>query len=559
MNIQKIVKLPENWEQQSASYKIIISDTNKLLSNKDFDSINRALKLLFEIVYGTLEYLESNAILLLKNSNNERLMNNVNIKSYEDQLLSLMVCIEDICKEYPELATDRYLLYLEIFNKMLYVNLDAVSAFKRFLTKVISKINIKKINEFYAKDFIIFGSEIAILSKEANKFAQTQEIYLELSGIVESSHINTVEFIIPLIGLAISYETRGNYQEASNVYFKALTRINGMLKLNRKDLIPLQLIHETLFFGYITAIIGDNFDKHGNEFYSFLYLCEENVANLLRAIHSILFFGFTIENSFNSQSRTAYDLIDFYLLSSIVQSNQPLNPNGLRHISADSYLKIIETKSRIRGAQEGILIVESKNLKGIQIYSDKKLLPSLNVYPGELSNYVILNDVRFNVNNQFAFGMSFVNEIEIVVNFQKKNIIKKKFSVKDKIPPFFVIDLTDELDEARILKEGGEKHFNTIWSDHMPLTEVIRSIIDMDEQYFMHKSENKQKNFLKEVSHLFKKINLKNEEKVINELLKQESTYSLKGKTLKIFILQRLASLDVNNPEITNLIELVVK
>lgn len=250
--------------------------------------------------------------------------------------------------------------------------------------------------------------------------------------------------------------------------------------------------------------------------------------------------------------------ISYYLGSSFVQSNKNNNPLGLVHLDPKLFLPNVETKVKNKGIQKAILIVQTQHLKDIQVSIGKHNLPSLNVLPDfEKDNYVIVDGVKFNITSQFAFGTSFSNDIELTIHYQKKQILKKKLSLTDKFPPFYLIDLDKELSDLTAMREGSIKHFDVIWNKDMSLIDTIKAIAIIDIANLTFSNENESKSFFKELINLLKKLNLKEPEKVITELSKQDATNMIMGKALKLVMIQRLSELEPNNTEIFTVIEQV--
>ena len=89
----------------------------------------------------------------------------------------------------------------------------------------------------------------------------------------------------------------------------------------------------------------------------------------------------------------------------------------------------------------------------------------------------------------------------------------------------------------------------------MTLLDIIRNVIQFDIALFTYKNENELRDFLKDLINLFKKIHVRDCEQILQELQKQNATYTLVGPALKLVILQRFASLEPNNIEIEALIK----
>lgn len=555
-HIHYSLELPKSgWSDQTDAYKALINNVNELLDKKEIESKSQAVIFIFELVYGALEYLETDALELAKS---QKIINNPRIKSYEIQLSSIILLLEDICQEFPELATDRYVLYLEIIKKLLYVDLDGIGFFISIIEKIDNKTNFKKVPNSYFTDYVIFSLEIGIMSFEANNFTGALEIFQKMTNLVyEPTKSLTLDFQFrPFLALAITYETIGTYLEASNVYLELCNRIKVNFDSDNKVDIPLQFVHETMFYGYVCSCLSDKTDRL-NYFYSLADYADQNVRELLKSIHSMAVFGFPILEAFNHLNvESIKKTINYYLGTSFVQSNQVNNSLGLRHLEPEFFLANIETQTKSKGVQKAILIVQTQHLKDIQVSIGKNNLPALNVLPDyDKGNFVVVDGIKFTIESQFAFGTSFSNEIELVVHYQKKLILKRKLSMNDRLPPFYLIDIDKELENVIALKEGAIRQFDVMWQKDMTLIDVIKAIALIDVSNLTFGSVNESKNFFKEFINLLKKLDLNEPERVISELAKQEATNMIMGKALKLVLIQRLSELEPNNQDIFNVIQ----
>ena len=556
--LQYSLELPSAWTRQIDTFSIIIDETNSYLDRKDAESVSQAVGNLYELIYGLLEYLEIDALEIAKT---QKIINNPRMKSYENQILTILLVLEELSQNYPDLTMDRYVLYLEVFRKFVYVDLDAINLFFNLITKINSKLNLRKIHDTYISDYTTFCLEIGILAFESKRIADSLEIFQEITKLLFEPLKDGSVLIqfTPFLGLAICYENLGNYVEASNIYFELYNRIRIRIDSNKIDEIPLQIVHEVMFFGYICSFLGDRSDRL-NDFYSFTAFSEINVKDLMNSIHSMIVFGFPMFEAFkhiNLDSIT--HAFNYYLGTSFVQSNQINNSLGLLHTSPNIFLPMLDMKLRDKGAQKAIVIVETQHLKDIQVTIGKNNLPALNVLPDISldSNFVMVDNQKFYIKSQFAFGTSFSNDVEITVHYQKKPLFKRKLSLTEQIPPFFLIDIDQEITDVAAMKEGSIKAFDVIWQKDMSLVDIIKTISLIDNSILTFKNENEAKAFFKELLNLLKKLNLKEPEKVISELSKQDLNNMIIGKALKLVIIQRLSELEPNNDEIFSVIQYV--
>lgn len=547
-SVNNLARFPDSWVAQADAFKSLVKDTNSLLTNKNYEQASEGL---FELCYGCLEYLEVD-VRELVGRGERQITINPRIKYYQDQLLSIMEVLEEIAQADPDAVSDRYVLDLEVFKKLVYIDLDGINVFTSFIRKVTSNINPKKTLPRYIDEFIIFGTEIAILACEARNETLSTQVFQELAELVAGTQHNNRNMVLPLVGLAVSYERQEQYKEAQQAYKEAARRI---LALEEDQLQP-EMIHEVVAYGFVTQYLSRGDLEDEEEFSHLLSKCQPEVRDFLTNLRLIFIFGFDFGQSFPDYTNEGQirEYFDYYFQRSQVHSSQANNPTGLFHVGADRLLpKISETLAEV-GAQRGLVILESQFLKELQVIAGKGALPLLNVRPGITGNYVEVEGLKITVEEPFAFGMSFTGELDLSINYKKtKGLVKKKLNVKDKTPALFHLNLTSEIEEASILKEGGVKEFGQLWPKKMTLVQVVRNIAHMPTSSFTFSGEGEQKDFLRELGQLFRKVGLKKVETIIGDLTKQTGVV-LQGKALKLVILQRISELEGDNPEISQIV-----
>ncbi|MHA2364861.1 MAG: hypothetical protein ACXAC7_12975 [Candidatus Hodarchaeales archaeon] len=540
MKISNVIasKLPDGWELQRATYKSLLEETNRFLSSNS----DEAVDCLFELIWGTLEYLEADT---RKIAQSQKVVNNPRIKLYQEQLLNLMNALEELSQQ-GKYIPDRYVLYLDVFQKLIYIiDIEGALFFISNFLERVSKFNVKKTSkEYYFNNFINFLVEIALIAFQSKNIKTSSYIFLMGTNLIEQIDGGySGQYLKPILGLAITLELQGNFQEATNAYLKCL---ESLITIDTES-ISIQIINEVAVFGYICSFLGDLKKDYLKNFYKLQPYCTPEVGKLLTELHTIVQYGFIglldVFEDFNDVADIPKTL-DYFLLSSIVSSSQKNNKIALRHLSADWYLPELVKQINQRGADRGILIVESEFLKDIQVFVGKHLLPSLNVIPSVKSSYVKINNYKINVKRPFVLGTEFEGEIEINIHYKKnKGLIKRKFSVKDALPAVMHIDVTSELKEARLIREGGIKYLGGIYLRDMTLLEVIKNIANIPvKELEFNNDEKERKEILKNFTSLFKRLGRKKEEKLFTDM--GELTSSVSGKALKLVILQRLSTLE---------------
>lgn len=517
--------------------------------------------MLYELTWGTLEYLESDTRELAQT---KQIFKNPRVRSYQEQIHSFLVTIEELSQQGAfKLAPDRYVLYLEVFHKMLYVNLDALFFISNFLEKI-SKFNVKKVSSSYLEELLIFIIEMALIAHESENTKISNYLFQLGTSIVNNlEKIPSYTFLFPLLGLALNFEKMEKYREASKTYHTCLKSLKKLIAIGKLEDIPLQLIHEISAFGYMNSYLAGNLELTKDFLNLSLEYSVPEVKKLLNQLDITLQFGVLnfIQNFPDFDDITElWNSFDFYFKASIVTSNQNKNSMKLEHLEGKIFFPRLISKLTTTGAQKGILVVESEFLKDIQIFTGKHLLPSLNViYNDAGSSYVKIQGHEFTVSQSFVLGKVFEDEIEINVHYKnQKGLIKRNISVKDGLPAFFQLDISKEIKDLQKLKEGGIRHLNTVYTKDMSLVNIIQKIALIPFNRFEFENEQQEKEFLKTFSNIFKKLGQKKIEIEFNEMVSLPSTIS--GKALKLVILQRLTSTsDEESDEIVKIIEQAAK
>lgn len=443
----------------------------------------------------------------------------------------------------------------------MYVNLEALFFISNF-TEKISKFNPKKVTKKYLEDFITFIVEIGIIAFESENYKVSSYLFQIGINIVREIGQVSLKLILPYLGLAISKEVQNDYSNAAIAYKSSLDYLWAIIDQN-EDNVPIQLIHEIASFGYIYSFLGMK-REFMNDFSNLNHSKSiPEVRKLLNTFHKVIQYGIiNLTDIYQDYKdfKEIFESFDFYFETSIVSSSQTKNSSmALKHLGANQYFPKILAQLSTKGADKGILVVESDFLKDLQIFVGKRLLPSLNIIPETDSSYVYIDDQKIQVSQPFVLGQQFEGEIELNVQYKKiKGFIKRKISVKDALPALFHLDISKELKEAQQLKEGGIRHLNAIYTKEMSNVEIIQNIANISLNKFEFKNEQQEQAFFRNFANIFKKINKKEMEKQFKEISSLPS--SIAGKALKLVILQRLASsINEDSDEISQIVENVAK
>ena len=111
MHLNRNISFPDEktWNLISRTYQELITDVNDYLKSDDDLKYPQTIETLYELVWGTLEYLESDAMEFL--SKGAPLATDQHVKKYLEQLLNFLLTIEEFSFTNPSLTSDRYVLY----------------------------------------------------------------------------------------------------------------------------------------------------------------------------------------------------------------------------------------------------------------------------------------------------------------------------------------------------------------------------------------------------------------------------------------------------------------
>ena len=150
-----ILNFPDNrWTSVSKAYNELISEVNNQIKDDLKGNKAVAIDLLYELVWGTLEYLEADAQYLLKNK--EQIKSNIRMKAYLDQISNIMLNIEEISLLLPGLSSDRYVLYLDTMGMLYYLGFDGLSFINEFFMSLLKVSTLNQASLLYLSEFAIF-------------------------------------------------------------------------------------------------------------------------------------------------------------------------------------------------------------------------------------------------------------------------------------------------------------------------------------------------------------------------------------------------------------------
>ncbi|MHA1989398.1 MAG: hypothetical protein ACW981_01885 [Candidatus Hodarchaeales archaeon] len=547
MKASNIIKFPDkSWTQISHQYNDLISQANHYIDDKLGDK-SLAIELLFELVWGTTDYLKFEASNLLKT--NTMIKDHPIIKSYLNQLLNLITVIEEISLINPSLAGDRYVLYYkDVIGTFSYIGVDPLP----FICDVIISVNnlsgIKYGSSLYINEFCNFLTEIGILAYETTTVSIAQKILeLGVKIIDKIGKYSSFEVIKVYIALGIIYENQKLFKKAACAYketFKVITELNN----NFNDLVIDQhIIHEIGIFGYLSSILIPD-QELINDFFEFrskIFSPEE--AALIGDLHANYMLGLTdttripyIGNQFDNYRSS----IPSYILSG--------TSNRLFHLSSVSYIS--DLTRIIRQSVDkpyGIVVFEANSYKDIDIQIGKDHLPSKQIISKENGeNIVDVLGKQINVSSSFCWTSIFTKNTEAFIQYQKKTY-KRKLILNETPPTIIKINITKEIEETSKIKEGkAVRFYDELWYKKMSIIDIMKVISKISsDMFFFEEMDN--------FAQVFKKIGQKQVHDLVKDLTGKESI-PLEGQALQLVILQRLSELTENGDEALKILSSLV-
>ena len=547
-----ILNFPDSrWTSVSKAYNELIFEVNTQIKDDTKGNKVVAIELLYELVWGTLEYLEADANYLLKKK--EQIKSNIRMKNYLDQINNIMLNIEEISFLLPALAPDRYVLYLDVMGMLYYLGLDGLSFINECFTSLLKVPVLGQASLLYLSEFSVFLTEIGLKAYESKNYLLMQKIFESGIEIIHKINKYDSENLLPVyLGLGVSYELQNDYNRAAHAYQSCLTLIE---KLNQSSLtrgkITQATFHEIGIYGYLNAFLA-SLDQLMQEFFNFrtqTFLSAE--SQLLGTLNSALMLGQSdLSKAFPQfpdplKLWNAFDTFRPSVSSSITGSNL-----RLYHMGAETYFpKIVDTLRRSR-PKYGIVVFECEFYKDVEVLIGKERLPTTQILTHEDgTSYVEILGMPIPVTTPFAWATIFQKEIDVIINYNKISI--KKHLAFNPIPPtIFFYNISTEISELNTLKEGkGQKFYNKLWTVDMSIVDIMREVADISSDMFVFDT-------LKDFAEILKKLNLKD---AVNVIIKLRESVPLSGYTLKLVLLQRLSELVPDASEATTILETVVK
>jgi hypothetical protein len=547
LKASNIIKFPDkSWTQISNQYNDLISQVNHYIDDR-FGDKSLAIELLFELVWGTTDYLKFEASNLLKT--NTMIKDHPIIKRYLNQLLNLMTVIEEISLINPSLAGDRYVLYYkDVIGTFSYVGVDPLPFISDLIISVNNLSGLKYGSALYIDEFCNFLTEIGILAYETTTISIAQKI-LELGvKIIEKiGKYSSIEVIKVYIALGIIYENQRLFKKAACTYketFRVITELNH----NFNDLVIDQhIIHEIGIFGYLCSILIPDQELINTffEFRSRNFSPEE--STLIGDLHSNYMLGITdttripfLGNQFDNYTSS----IPSYILSG--------TSNRLFHLSSVSYIS--DLTRIIRQSVDkpyGIVVFEASSLKDIDIQIGKDHLPSKQTISRENGeNFVDVLGKQINVFSPFCWASIFTKNTEAFIHYQKKTY-KRKIILNETPPTIITINITKEIEETSKIKEGkAVRFYDELWYKKMSIIDIMQVISKISsDMFFLEERDN--------FAQVFKKIGQKQVHDLVKDLTGKESI-PLEGQALQLVILQRLSELTENGDEALKILSSLV-
>ena len=547
-----ILNFPDNrWTSVSRAYNELISEVNNQIKDDLKGNKAVAIDLLYELVWGTLEYLEADAQYLLKNK--EQIKSNIRMKAYLDQISNIMLNIEEISLLLPGLSPDRYVLYLDTMGMLYYLGFDGLSFINEFFMSLLKVSTLNQASLLYLSEFAIFLTEIGLKASESKNYLLMQKIFeLGVEIIHKINKYDTENILSIYLGLGISYELQNDHNRAAHAYQSCLAIIE---KLSQSPLtkgkIKQSVIHEIGIYGYLNSFLA-SLDQLMHEFFDFrTQKFQSSEAKLLGALNSALMLGQSdLTQAFPqfTDPLKLWNLFDTFrpsISSSIAGSNL-----RLYHIGAETYFpKIIDTLRKAK-PKYGIVVFECEFYKDIEVIFGKEKLPTTQILTQEDgSSFVDVLGTLITVTTPFVWATTFQKEIDVTINYNKISI-KKHLSFNPVPPTVLFYNISKEISELNKLKEGkGQKFYNKVWSVDMSVVDIMRELADVPSEMYVFDA-------LKDFAEIFKKLGLK---EIVNIINKLRESIPLTGYTLKLVLLQRLSELVPDENEATDILETVVK
>lgn len=549
MKASSLIKFTDkSWKNISQEYQNLVRETNRHLSDDKSGDKGLAIEYLYELVWGTVEYLKAEAEKIL-DENNKMMKDHPTIKSYLNQLLNLMSTIEEICFIHSSLAADRYVLYYkEIVGTLEYLGLNPLPLIIDFILELQNTSNLKYSSNLYIGEFCSFITEMAIFGYETSSIVASQTLLEESTKFIDKVGKYEAFDIIKLhVTLGIIYENHREFKKAALAYKETFKTIKAM----QNQAIDPYVLHEIGIFGYINAFLSQDKDEDLLEdFFEFrsIYFSPEE-ASYIGELHSTYFLGIT------DVSRIPYlgNRFDNYRssLRSFVMSG---SANRLYHFSSVSYLS--DLTRIIRQSVErpyAIVVFESETYKDIDIHVGKEPLPAKQILKNEdgESGTIDVLGRKIQVSNPFCWAGVFRKNSEAIIKVGRKTY-RRKLEYNEIPPTIIVINISKEVEETSLIKTGKAiKYYDQLWVKEMSILDIMRNISNIPSDLFFFEE-------MEEFGGIFKKIDNKEVSNLIKNLTGKDAI-PLDGQALQLVLLQRLSELTDDSEEALRILSSLVK
>ncbi|OLS19617.1 MAG: hypothetical protein HeimC3_44520 [Candidatus Heimdallarchaeota archaeon LC_3] len=548
MKASHIIKFPDkSFKTISHQFEDLISQVNHHISDDKYGDKDLAIELLYELVWGTLDYLKFEATTFFDKG--QMIKDFPNIKSYLNQLMNLMTVIEEISLINSSLANDRYVLYYkDILGTFAYLGVDFLHFISDFIISLSNLSTLKYSSKIYVSDFSSFLVEMGVLAYETTNLTIAQSLLeLGIKVIDKIGKYDSFDIIKVYLSLGVIYENKRMHNQAANTYKKTFKVFETLNHGFNNPVIDQYIVHEIGIFGYINSILVQNEDLM-EEFFNFrTKYFEPEESMLIGDLHANYFLGITDTTKLpylGNQFDKFRSSVPSFILSG--------KSNRLYHINSVSYLAELTQIIRISTDRpSGLVVFEADSYKDIDIQIGKEHLASIQVIPKPDGKIEIeLLGKRINISSAFCWATTFQKNTEAVLHYNKKNY-KIKLELKEVPPTILCINITKEIEESHKIKEGkAVKFYNELWSKDMSILDIMKNISKISSDMFFFED-------IEELGRVFKKTNQKDAYQVIKNLTGKDAI-PLEGQALQLVILQRLSELTENTNEAMNILSSII-
>ena len=543
-----IIKFSDkSFKTISHQYEDLISQVNHHISDDKYGDKGLAVELLYELVWGTLDYLKFEATKLFDKG--QMIKDFSNIKGYLNQLMNLMVVIEEISFVNSSLANDRYVLYYkDVLGTFAYIGVDFLPFISDFIITLSNLPTLKYGSTVYISDFCSFLTEMGVLAYETTNLTIAQSLLeLGIKIVDKIGKYDSFDIIKVFLALGIIYENKRFYEQAATSYLKTFKVFEALNHSFNNPVVDQYIVHEIGIYGYLNAILVQNEDLMEKFFNFRTKFFEPEESMLLGDLHGNYMLGITdtirlpyLGNKFDNYQSS----VPSFILSG--------KSNRLYHINSVSYLSELTRIIRISIEKpHGLAIFEADSYKDVDIQIGKEHLASIQVIPKpDGTSEIEILGRRLSITSAFCWATTFQKNTEAILHYNKKNF-KIKLELKEIPPTIISINITKEIEESHKIKEGkAVKFYNELWSKDMSILDLMKNFSKIPSDMFFFED-------IEEFSQVFKKTNHKEAYQVFKNLIGKDAI-PLEGQALQLVILQRLSEFTEDTDEAMDILRSII-